>query len=128
MDLSPEALKRHALLMQMAPEGAPAPAQESGEGPRGIGAGPYAALLGGQGADIGTTIAALKNPRLKEGNPLGLGGVLASKAAMLTLAPWLMRRMTKAGHPTAAKVMGYGVGAAGAVPAALNLRTMAKAR
>ena len=94
---------------------------------KGIGAAPYVSMFGGQGADIATTVAAVKSGRFREANPLGLTGVLAAKGAALTLVPWLMRKLARDGHPTAAKILGHGVGAAGAVPAALNMRTMMKA-
>lgn len=118
-------LKRHAMLTQMDPE---TPAAESPEGPQGLGAGPYAALFAGQGADIATTLAALSTGKFHEGNPMGAKGVLAAKAAALCLVPWLMQKLAKNGDRKAAKIMGYGVGAAGAIPAIHNVRQLTKAR
>ncbi|MCR4342147.1 MAG: hypothetical protein NUW01_19900, partial [Gemmatimonadaceae bacterium] len=102
-------------------------AAESTEGPQDgrVGPGPYAALFGGQGADIATTLMG-RSRGMRETNPLGFGGVMAGKAALMTLGPLLMRKLAKQGHPTAAKVMGYGMGAAGAVPAVMNARTLAR--
>lgn len=125
LTIDPGMLHREALLMQMdgdRDDAAPAPKSS------GIGAAPYVALFGGQGADLATTVAALRNPNLKEGSPLGTGGMVASKAAMLILLPLLMKKLAASGHPTAAKTIGYVGGAAGAVPAAMNLHTMAGAR
>ncbi len=116
------ALRRQAMLQRMNP-----PAQvEQAQSGAGIGPGPYAALFGGQGADLATTLMAMRKPGAREMNPLGMGGVMAGKAGMMALMPWVMRKLAKGGHPTAAKLLGYGVGAAGAVPAAWNARQMAK--
>lgn len=119
------AAMRAALLQQL--DGPSAPASESAQGPQpGIGPWPYAALVGGQGADALTTMVALRQPGFREGNPLGAKGALLGKAALTPLMALAMKRLAAGGHPTAAKVLGYGVGAAGAVPAALNVRTMRK--
>ena len=89
-----------------------------------INSAPYWALFGGQGADLATTLPAVMSGRYRESNPLGLGGIVAGKAAMMGLVPWLMRKLARDGHPRLSKALGYGVGAAGAVPAAMNVRTM----
>jgi hypothetical protein len=116
------ALRRQAMLQQMDP-----PAQvEQAESGAGIGPGPYAALFAGQGADLATTLMAMRKPGAREMNPLGVGGVVASKMAMMALMPFLMRKFAKQGNGTAAKALGYGIGAAGAVPAVWNARQMAK--
>jgi hypothetical protein len=86
----------------------------------GIGLGPYAALLGGEAADIGTTLAA-KSRGGKESNPL-LGdfgpGAIAGKAGTALAMTLLMRYLAGHGHPTLAKSLGYGSGAGlGAVAA-----------
>lgn len=86
----------------------------------GIGVGPYAALMGGEAADIGTTLAA-KARGGKESNPL-LGdfgaGAIAGKVGTAAAMALLMRYLAGHGHPTLAKSLGYGSGAAlGAVAA-----------
>lgn len=75
----------------------------------------------GQLADIGTTLPMVARPEFEEANPLGLPGVMAMKAGWL-LAPLLAKKLHM--PRGAADVMGYGIGAAGAVPAAMNLHTL----
>jgi len=100
----------------------PLPLQEEKE--TGMSLAAIIALLAGQGADIGTTLAMVPQDRFREGNRLGLPTVLAVKAGLMAL-PWLTKKF---GLPrTPSNIMGYGVGAAGAVPAAMNLRTLARA-
>ena len=93
----------------------------------GIGVGPYAALLGGEAADIGTTLAA-KARGGREGNPL-LGdfgpGAIAAKAGSAAGMALLMRYLANHGHPTLAKALGYGSGA-GLGAAAVHNTTVAR--
>ena len=78
-------------------------------------------MLAGQGADAGTTLAMLRDPRFREANPLGLKGVMALKAGLVPLI-WLLSRDMRR---TPANIMGYAAGTAGGIPAALNLHTYA---
>jgi hypothetical protein len=86
----------------------------------GAGVGPYAALFGGEAADIGTTVAAKarggkeSNPLLGDFGPAAIAAKLGTAGAM-ALA---MRYLASHGHPGLAKALGYGSGAAlGAVAA-----------
>jgi len=85
-----------------------------------IGWAPYAALAGGEAADIGTTLMAQSRGG-REANPL-LGnfgpGAIALKAGMaIPMALW-MRHLDKTGHDKLAKALGYGAsGALGALAA-----------
>ena len=89
-----------------------------------IGAGPYAALAGGQAADILSTIYA-KQHGAREGNPL-LGNFgpkdIALKAGLTLPMILLMRHLDKTGHDKLAKWLGYGSGAALGGVAANNIR------
>lgn len=86
---------------------------------------PYLLALGGQGADVATTIAALQRGG-QEQNPLGAMGTLGVKAALTALATYMMHHNAQTGHAGRQKALGIGVGAAGAIPAALNLSQLAK--
>ena len=89
----------------------------------GVGVGPYAALAGGQIADILSTLHAKQNGGV-EGNPLlGEFGAkdIALKGAMSLPMVLLMRHLGKSGHPTLAKALGYGAGAALGGVAAHNM-------
>lgn len=115
------ALQRQAILSHLAPEGAGA-----GEtSVRGIGIAPYAAAIGGQAADAASTLWNFhrgygeSNGTYGGGQPVGK--VLATKAALGIGVPLLMRYEAQHGHPTVAKALGYLTGAAGAIPAAINL-------
>jgi hypothetical protein len=93
----------------------------------------WIAMLGGQGMDLGTTLAALKNPNIHESNPL-LGQhpsdtklILAkggSTAAMIAL----MKLLEHAGHEKAADAIGYISGGVGAGAGINNLMQMKKAQ
>jgi hypothetical protein len=76
---------------------------------------PYVAMLAGQGADVITTYAALRNPALKEGNRLGLSYTMAGKLGTTILAAYLMRRYEGQQQPKMIKMIGVAVGLAGAV-------------
>lgn len=77
-----------------------------------IGVGPYAALFGGEAADIGTTLHAQSHGAV-EVNPL-LGtfgkGAIAGKLGGALLTAILIKKLAEAGHPGIAKALGYGSG------------------
>lgn len=79
-----------------------------------IGIGPYLAAGIGSGLDGLTTFNAIKNgaqeanPMLPQ-NPMGILGVKAAENLALQLA---IKKLADSGHPTAAKILGYGGGAA----------------
>lgn len=85
------------------------------------------ALLGGQGADLATTLYGLSHGAT-ESNPI-LGGsparITATKAAMTAGLAYLTHRMSKT-SPKAALITALLGGAAGAIPAAMNVRTLTK--
>lgn len=91
----------------------PEPAPTSPPEKKGIGPLPYLAMLGGEVADVGTTVAAKRrgaveaNPTLGSFGPVGMG----AKAGSALLIALLMRKLAGDGHPTLAKSLGYGVGA-----------------
>jgi hypothetical protein len=90
---------------------------------KGIGAAPYLALVGGHVADAATTLQALKRPGTEEANPLlnGFGPTgIALKGGSALLQALLMRKLANSGHPTAAKALGYGIGAGMGALAARN--------
>lgn len=122
----PASLQRQAMLAALDQQGTVSPQQDAQTPSTGIPKDGLAAFLAGQGLDMGTTIAALQNPALREANPLGAGGTLAAKAAFLLGGPLLMKYMASHGHPTAARVAGYLGGIGGAIPGVMNLRTMAQ--
>jgi hypothetical protein len=117
---SPDQL-RAALLQQMQGQTDPkaaAPKSPSG----GMGVGPYAALVGGEAADIGTTLAALKrggqesNPLLGDFGPAAMVGKIGTAGALALV----MRYLASHGHSTLAKGLGYGAGAGLGVVAGHN--------
>lgn len=80
---------------------------------RSIGPWPYAAMIAGNAADVGSTLYA-KDHGAVELNPLygdSNAGLIAGKAATTALLAFAMHALEKSGHPTAAKVLGYGAGA-----------------
>lgn len=84
----------------------------------------YAAAIGGQALDAGSTVYKFHHGYV-EGNVLYGGGrptarVLATKAVIATLAVVVMRQLEPR-HPRAARALGLFVGVAGAVPATINL-------
>lgn len=113
-------LVRQALLSQLDPAETPAPAAR-----KGIGLAPYLALAGGSLADGISTVQALKRPGTYEANPFlsagGTAGMVAVKAASTAAVVWAMRRLAAQGHPTAAKIIGYGGGAGYGALAAHNM-------
>src|SRR5262245_20668277 len=120
IDLSPEAIRRYALLRQL---NGPDPQDDSSSDARGIGWGPYAALAGGEAADILSTLYA-KAHGAHETNPvLGDFGpsAIALKAALaVPMALW-MRHLDRTDHDKLAKLLGYGSGAGLGAIAAHNL-------
>lgn len=83
---------------------------------------PYALLAAGQGADVATTLKVLSQPGYEEKNPMGLKGVLLTKAAIGPVLAYVMHQYAKRGHTKAQKVLGTLGALAGAVPAAMNAR------
>lgn len=91
--------------------------------PAGIGVGPYLALAGGEGADLGTTLAAISSGRGREANPLLSGGtpqLVATKVGTAVALAYLIHKLAADGHPLAAKILGYGAGAGYGALAAHN--------
>ncbi len=89
---------------------------------------PYVALLAGQAADAGTTIAALHNPALHETNPLGEVGMLGGKIAVTAALAALMHHEAQQGNDHAVKLIGTIGGALGVGPAIWNIAQMAKTK
>lgn len=87
---------------------------------------PLVVMYAGQGADAATTLAAWQQGRYRELHPAGFAGTLALKAGGTALMHKLIRHFQHTGHPTAAKAQGIIMGAAGAIPAAWNLRQLLK--
>lgn len=88
---------------------------------------PYLAMAGGQGADLATTLMALRDPRLREGNPMfgnHPAAIIGTKLAVPLAMAMAMRGLDKSDHDTASKLIGYLMGVGGAIPAALNVHTM----
>lgn len=121
---SPDAL-RAAVQQRLAEPDAPDPNAVPLKAQTGIGIAPYAALAGGSILDGASTIAALRRPGTYEANPFlsagGTAGMVAVKAASTAAVVWAMRRLAAQGHPTAAKIIGYGGGAGYGALAAHNM-------
>lgn len=88
-------------------------------------AGPYSAIIGGNLGDFLSTAKALQNPYVHEANAAmggnGLGQIGGMKAGV-TLAELLAARaLAHSGHPTAAKWLGYTIGAGNGAVTAHNL-------
>lgn len=92
---------------------------------KGIGIAPYAAVAGGNAADLVSTRIALGREGAREGNPMlansGAAGMTAAKAGSAALVMLIMRQLAKSGHPTAAKALGYGTGVGLGAVAAHNM-------
>lgn len=110
-----------AVMQQLANDSAGTVAPNRPDQKTGMSKGALLTMLLGQGADLGTTAAALHSGQFHESNHQGLPLVLAEKAAIMGLAPLIAKHLPRAG----ANALGYGVGAAGAVPAAMNASKMA---
>ena len=116
---------RRMVLQQEATASATPPLQE------GVGKWPHIAHAAGNLADGLSTYVALKNPNNYEANPLlpnHGGAVLAIKAASILPEALLMRLLAKKGHPTIAKALGYGLGAAGGAATVGNIKNARKPR
>lgn len=90
----------------------------------GIGPWPYLALGAGEAADAGSTALALSRSGTQEGNPLlpqNAASIAGLKAAITIPMMIGMHYLAEHGHPTIAKVIGYGGGALGAGIAAHNM-------
>lgn len=108
-----------ALVQQPAVRSDPAEAPKK----KGVGIAPYAALAGGNAADVLSTWYALSHGA-HEGNgllPSGMAGIAATKAA-LTLPELLAMHFIGKTHPTIAKILGFAGGGVGAAMATHNLR------
>jgi hypothetical protein len=86
-----------------------------------------AALIGGQALDTGSSIQQFGRGNV-EANPMyswmgerPSAGLTAMKALQTALAVRAMKKLADTGHPTAAKVVGYLGGAAGAAAGAYNM-------
>lgn len=91
-----------------------------------------AMLIGGNGLDAGSTIYALRQPGIREANPLlgshpGTGTVLAAKVGG-TAAEWLLLRLLAKKHPKLANGLAKGIGGAMAGIGVNNLRLAQKGR
>lgn len=87
-----------------------APYVQSAPPRHGIGIAPYAALIGGNGADLATTLRALTSGAGHEANPLmstSPVGITAQKAAGTAGLALLMHELAQRGHPKIAKAIGY---------------------
>ena len=106
---------------------APAPPKAS----KSIGKAPYAALIAGSLGDLLSTVVALKNPKLKEGNPV-LGQnplvIAGAKAAGTGTIGALMHMADKKDHDKFAKGIAIAVTALNAALTVNNVRQMRKAR
>ncbi len=94
---------------------------------------PIAAFIAGSSFDMGTTLYALtSSPNVREGNPFlqvgGTPGLVIMKSAYTALAALAIVRLTRQGHPTAARWMGYVGGAALSGLALHNLKVLNEAQ
>jgi hypothetical protein len=106
---------------------APAPTPPT-EKKKGMGKGPYAALIAGNAADLASTVYALESGKGKEANPvLGQNPYVIAGAkvgATLTMA-FLLKSLAK-DHPKIAKALGYSVGGAMGALGARNIAVVTK--
>jgi hypothetical protein len=88
-------------------------------------------LVIGSSVDMASTLYALQQPGTREGNPMlshgGNAGLIATKAGLTAALVYSLNRLTHHGHPTAAKWLGYSLGAAMSGVAVNNLM-MARTR
>lgn len=127
LDLSGPNLEAELLRQALNP---PAQVAQVQEEPKKIGKWSWISLLAGQGADMGTTAYGLTHG-YKEANHLldnNIARILAIKAGTIGGNALIMKWLEKGGRDKAAKAVGYIGGASGAIPAALNLRTLTKDR
>lgn len=91
----------------------------------GVGVAPYAAAAGGQLADLMSTFHNFNrgygesNGLVGEGKPYGKMAAMKGASALGSIL--LMKYLASHGQPGVAKALGYSVGAAGAIPAAINM-------
>ena len=95
------------LLTQETEQAAPAPERK-------ISMPAWATLIGGNLADVGSTVHALNNGA-REGNPLygehpSAGRIVGTKLVQTALEALLMKALEKTGHTKAANNIGYGLG------------------
>lgn len=91
--------------------------------PNAIGPWPYAAVAGGNIADIASSLYGLKHGNT-EANPV-VGNdpinLLISKVASMIAQEWGVNQIAKSGHPKIATGLGYALGAVPAIVAAHNV-------
>lgn len=77
---------------------------------------PMAATVGGNALDAATTWRAISDGRAREGNPMlpqNPAAIVGLKAATTIPELILLHVLAAHGHPTAAKILGYSIGALG---------------
>ena len=119
MPLSDPAVLQAAV--QQALQQSPPQQQQPSPSSSGIGPMPYIAAIGGQAADIGSTLYKLHHGYGEANFGGSVPLMLAIKAGLGVGMPFMMHKLAAEGHPTAAKAIGYITGAGGAIPAAYNL-------
>jgi hypothetical protein len=88
---------------------------------------PMTATVAGNAGDALTSLLALRNPGLRESNPLlPQNGALIAAIKLLATYPELraVQYLRDHGHPTVALALGYGIGAMGGGLAAHNVNAM----
>lgn len=113
-----DATLKQIALRQTAAVSEPAPDVRTGMGPLGL-----IGLEAGQGLDLGTTIGMTQSDRFHETNALGAPAVLAFKAAMMAGLPILAKKLKMTRKQS--DLLGVLAGITGAIPGAMNLRTLA---
>ena len=86
---------------------------------------PTIAVIAGETADTFTTLRGMQTGRAVELNPVMQGGTpmfVATKAATTVVLVWAMHRLSREGHPTAARRLGWIAGASFGTLAANNAR------
>lgn len=114
---TPELLARYAATVQQAP----APPASAHRRLHQIG---LPVLLGGQIADLVTTLQAIHDGRASEANPLmrhGAAGMIAMKAGTTAAEAYLLEKMAK-DHPKAALITALTLGGIGTALAVHNTR------
>jgi hypothetical protein len=105
----PDAIARHAAIIAQAPDDAATSTAVAAPPSTGIGWAPYAALLGSNAADLGTSLYGM-NHGLHEGNPLmggdkssvAMGKVLPALAGLIST-----KLLADSGHTRMAKIAAY---------------------
>lgn len=118
---TPELIARHAQTVQAEPQ----PTLGSiGADHRRVHTIGLPAVIGGNVADMATTIQAIRDGRAREANPMmgkTLGRMIATKAATTAAEAYLIEKMAK-DHPKAALVLALTLGGIGAGLAVHNSR------